>query len=79
MSYRKKIQLVKDLDKFSSLSELAVKSGYYINAKVLKFNIIEANRYFNKYLNVPIASKLFHSVGSTSFHAVNVHLSYFLS
>lgn len=59
MSYKKKIQLVKHLDEFSSLSELAVKCGYRIHTEVLEYNIIEANRYLSKYLKVPIATELF--------------------
>ena len=54
------IFLNRELNTFESMTELLVKKGVAFENVILKQDVIEANYYISKQLNVPLATKVFY-------------------
>lgn len=53
------VYVLKELDKYVSLTEYLQSQGHQIRYVVLQQDIIEANRWISKKLQIPLASKVF--------------------
>ena len=57
---RSEIFLMRELNTFESMTELLRKKGVEFKNLILKQEVIEANYYISKQLNVPLATKIFY-------------------
>lgn len=57
---RSDIFLNRELNTFESMTELLIKKGVAFENVILKQEVIEANYYISKQLNVPLATKIFY-------------------
>lgn len=52
------IFVIRELDKYSSMTDIIRSNKYELENKILEQKIVEANYYISKQLNLPLASKL---------------------
>lgn len=54
--------LIRWLDHYESVTDMVKNNGSTLQTKVITKEIIETNRYLSKYLEMPLATKIFHLV-----------------
>lgn len=54
--------LIRWLDHYDSVTDMVKQNGSTLQTKVITKEIIETNRYLSKYLEMPLATKIFHLV-----------------
>lgn len=53
------IYVVRELDKYSSVTDIILSKNYELENKILEKKVVEANYMISKQLDIPLASKLF--------------------
>lgn len=70
----------RQLNRFETMSELSKKNDLVLETRIIKNEVIEANRYLSRLMEIALATKVFHVVRLKMMNAVPVAIesSYFL-